>query len=424
MLQLLSGNPRTVDALGFLLAFALTALMDSVFHDKLPHDHGRAFAVNGELSKGKARGSGLIFVLCIALVTLAVVPFKAEYVIYTVLLIASMLSGYFDDAAETAWNEYKKGLIDLVIAVVAGVTYLNFNGTEVNFLSWSFSLPYAVYLILIIVLIWASINVVNCTDGVDGLSASLAVVSIGTFLLAYWEELGDYATAGIVFIGALLAYLWQNAKPSTLLMGDAGSRAMGFFLAVLALKSSHPFAFLLAALVFIVDGSLGILKISFKRFLHISILKNTLTPLHDHVRKRLGWSDEQVVARWLILQAVAAAWLLLVAAHLRRGERSWNTPGVAPVMLALYSYLAQAVVSIRVSMVFPLVMLLFGALAALTAPGLPQPAAPAPRGKKQQKPEPLPPKNAWYFAKTVLAAVLCMAAASGIAPLLFGFLMG
>lgn len=73
---------------------------------------------------------------------------------------------------------------------MAGVTYLNFNGTEVNFLSWSFSLPYAVYLILIIVLIWASINVVNCTDGVDGLSASLAVVSIGTFLLAYWEELG------------------------------------------------------------------------------------------------------------------------------------------------------------------------------------------------------------------------------------------
>ena len=119
-------------------------------------------------------------------------------------------------------------------------------------------------------------------------------------------------TAAIVFIGALLAYLWSNAKPSSLLMGDAGSRAMGFFLAILALKSGHPFAFLLAALVFIVDGSLGILKISFKRFLHISILKNTLTPLHDHVRKRMGWSDEQVVARWLILQAVASALLLLM----------------------------------------------------------------------------------------------------------------
>ena len=312
MLQLLSGSQRTVDALGFLLAFALTALMDSVFREKLPQDHGRAFAVNGELSKGKARGSGLIFVLCIALVTLAVVPLRTEYIIYTVLLIASMLSGYFDDASEVAWNEYKKGLIDLVIAIVAGVTYLNFNSTAVHFLNWSFAIPYPLYLVLIVVLIWASINVVNCTDGVDGLSASLAVVSIGTFLLAYGKELGDYATAAIVFIGALLAYLWMNAKPSTLLMGDAGSRAMGFFLAVLALKSGHPFSFVLAALVFIVDGSLGILKISFKRFLHISILKNTLTPLHDHVRKRMGWSDEQVVARWLILQAVASAWLLLL----------------------------------------------------------------------------------------------------------------
>ena len=315
MIEMLSDTigTRAVDALGFLLAFALTALMDSMFRERLPHDHGRAFAVNGELSKGKARGSGLIFVLCIALVTLAVIPFRVEYLIYTALLIASMLSGYFDDAADTAWNEYKKGLIDFVIAVVAGVTYLNFNGTGVQLLNWAFRIPYPVYLLLIVVLIWASINVVNCTDGVDGLSASLAVVSIGTFLLADWEELGEYATAGVIFIGALLAYLWSNAKPSTLLMGDAGSRAMGFFLAILALKSNHPFAFLLAALVFIVDGSLGILKISFKRFLHISILKKTLTPLHDHVRKRMSWSDEQVVARWLILQAVASALLLLLA---------------------------------------------------------------------------------------------------------------
>ena len=69
MIQMLTSviGQRGVDAMAFLLAFALTALTDSIFRDKLPHDHGRAFAVNGELSKGKARGSGLIFVLCIAL---------------------------------------------------------------------------------------------------------------------------------------------------------------------------------------------------------------------------------------------------------------------------------------------------------------------------------------------------------------------
>ena len=106
MIQMLTSviGQRGVDAMAFLLAFALTALTDSIFRDKLPHDHGRAFAVNGELSKGKARGSGLIFVLCIALVSLAFLPFNTEYVVYNVLLIASMLSGYLDDAAETAWN--------------------------------------------------------------------------------------------------------------------------------------------------------------------------------------------------------------------------------------------------------------------------------------------------------------------------------
>jgi phospho-N-acetylmuramoyl-pentapeptide-transferase len=301
-----------VQALAFLLAFALTALITSLFRDRLPQDHGRAFAVDGALSKGKARGSGLIFVLCIVLVSLAFMPFRAEYLIYAVLLIASMLSGYLDDAAETAWNEYKKGIIDFAIAALAGVTYLNFNGSAVTLLGRTFSIPYPIYLLLAVILIWTSINVVNCTDGVDGLSASVAIVTMGTFVLAFGEQLGDYVTAALVFIGSLLAYLWFNAKPSSVLMGDAGSRAMGFFIALLAMKSGHPFAFLLAALVFIVDGSLGILKISLKRFLHIWILKNTLTPLHDHARKRKGWSDEQVVLRWVILQCLASAVLLVL----------------------------------------------------------------------------------------------------------------
>ena len=137
------------------------------------------------------------------------------------------------------------------------------------------------------------------------------MVTIGTYLLAYKTELAEYGTAGVVFMGALLAYLWSNAKPSSLLMGDAGSRAMGFFIAMLSLKCGHPFAFLLAAIVFIVDGSLGILKISLKRFLHISILK-TPAPLCTTTPARISWSDEQVVARWLIMQCVASALLLLI----------------------------------------------------------------------------------------------------------------
>ena len=247
---------RGLDAAAFLLAFALTALTDSLFHNKLPHDHGREFAVNGGLSKGKARGSGLIFVLCIALVSLAFLPFRVEYVIYTVLLIASMLSGYFDDAAEKGLERVQKRHHRLCHRRGGRCDLPQLQRLRRAVPAVGFTLPYAVYLLLIVILIWASINVVNCTDGVDGLSASLAVVTIGTYLIAYHEELADYSTAGVVFMGALLAYLWSNAKPSTLLMGDAGSRAMGFFIAILSLKCGHPFAFLLAAIVFIVDGSL------------------------------------------------------------------------------------------------------------------------------------------------------------------------
>lgn len=305
-------SPNRVNAIAVLVSFGLTFLAIECFKDKLPQDHGRQFAVNGALSKGKARGAGLLFVICMALVSLAFVPFSIEILIYMVLMLASMLSGYLDDAADKPWNEYKKGLIDFIIAIVAGATYLYFNGTTVHFLAWSFELPYLVYLLLSVVLIWAAINVVNCTDGVDGLSGVLSMVTMGTFLLAFGEELGWFSTVVLVVMASVAAYLWRNASPSTVMMGDAGSRALGFFVALLSMKSGHPFAFLLAAIVFILDGGLGILKISLKRFLKIWILKETRTPLHDHARKNCGWSDAQVVIRFALLQGLASALLLLL----------------------------------------------------------------------------------------------------------------
>ena len=305
-------SPARVSVLAVLVSFAVTYLVIELFKGSLPHDQGREFAVNGALSKGKARGAGMLFVSCMAVCTMVFVPFSVEIVIYMLLMLASMLSGYLDDAADHPWNEYKKGLIDFVIAVVAGTTYLHFNGTTVHFMAWSFELPYLVYLLLAVILIWTAINVVNCTDGVDSLSGVLALVTLGTFLLGFGEEMGTFGTAILIVMASTAAYLWRNASPSSLLMGDAGSRALGFFVALVSMKSGHPFAFVLAALVFILDGGLGILKISLKRFLHIWILKNVRTPLHDHARKNKGWSDAQVVLRFALLQSVASAVLLLL----------------------------------------------------------------------------------------------------------------
>jgi phospho-N-acetylmuramoyl-pentapeptide-transferase len=96
-------------------------------------------------------------------------------------------------------------------------------------------------------------------------------------------------------------------------MGDAGSRAMGLFIAIAIMKTGRPFLYILAALVLMVDGGIGLLKVSLIRVFKIHILKNVRTPLHDHVRKNLGWSNAQTVFKFAIIQimiAVAVVWLV------------------------------------------------------------------------------------------------------------------
>jgi phospho-N-acetylmuramoyl-pentapeptide-transferase len=102
------------------------------------------------------------------------------------------------------------------------------------------------------------------------------------------------------------AYLLFNSSPSSMLMGDAGSRTFGFFIALLAMKSGHPLSFLILSLVFIIDGGLGLVKVFLLRFLKIAIFKNTRFPLHDQLRKVNGWSDTQVVVRLTIIQILLA----------------------------------------------------------------------------------------------------------------------
>ena len=170
-----------------------------------------------------------------------------------------------------------------------------------------------IYVILAVILIWTSINVTNCTDGVDGLSGTLTIITLFSFfILDQGVEGMDYQI--VLFIASLLGYQWFNAKPSLLLMGDAGSRAMGFFIAIVAMKSGHPFMFIPLALIMILDGGLGLVKVSFIRYLKLkNFMANVKTPLHDNVRKLRGWSDTQTVFRFAIMQIVISIMALYLA---------------------------------------------------------------------------------------------------------------
>ena len=121
-----------------------------------------------------------------------------------------------------------------------------------------------------------------------------------------------------------------------------------------------------------------------------------------------------------------AAWLWFVIAHLRRAAQNWLRPGVAPVTLALVSYLAHAVISIRVSMIFPEIMLLFALLQVFCLPEKGDAAAekaPAKHGKKAKPDVPADHHGlARQWLPPILAAVVMMAVCGAASRVIFGFL--
>lgn len=300
-------NTALVLLVPMLCSFLIAFFSLKFFKLILPKDQGRAFAVNGALSEGKPRGAGIIFVTSFTLCTALFYPLDIENIIYLVLVYAAMLSGYFDDAAETPWGNLKKGLIDLVISLGIAFTYYFYNGSQVKLYitDSTFTIPAPLFIILAGVLVWTAINVTNCTDGVDGLCGSLVMtVLLPLAFMVTKSGAADMLLPMIMFV-TLAAYLWFNCSPSQMLMGDAGSRALGVFLAVMFLKTAAPFAFIPMAIVIILDGGLGLLKLSFRRFLKIkNFMEGIRTPLHDHARKNKGWSDTQVVIRFTILQII------------------------------------------------------------------------------------------------------------------------
>ncbi len=302
-----TNNTTLVLLVPMLCSFLIAFFSLKFFKRILPKDQGRAFAVNGALSEGKPRGAGIIFVTSFTLCTALFYPLDIENIIYLVLVYAAMLSGYFDDAAETPWGNLKKGLIDLVISLGIAFTYYFYNGSQVKLYitNSTFTIPAPLFIILAGVLVWTAINVTNCTDGVDGLCGSLVMtVLLPLALMVTKSGAADMLLPMIMFV-TLAAYLWFNCSPSQMLMGDAGSRALGVFLAVMFLKTAAPFAFIPMAIVIILDGGLGLLKLSFRRFLKIkNFMEGIRTPLHDHARKNKGWSDTQVVIRFTLLQII------------------------------------------------------------------------------------------------------------------------
>jgi phospho-N-acetylmuramoyl-pentapeptide-transferase len=322
--------------LGACLAALLTwRLLPRLWH-LLPRDHGRADAVAAEQSVGKPVGAGIIIMLIYAAVCLLVLPLKPQILELLECALLATAEGFFDDRSRTGWSEYRLGLIDLIVSVLGAAALCQLAPVTVwlPLLKAPFIVSPWVYIPVAAVLIWITINATNCTDGVDGLSGSLVLVSLfylgiilygilGNAVIArylevpHYPEAVEYGMMSLVLAGALAGYLWHNAHPSAVLMGDAGSRPLGFLLGALVLGSGNPILLIVVAGVVFINGATGLVKMALLRFLKIGIFRTVRLPLHDHARERLGWSNEQVLLRFVLLQAVGTPILLMLVLKVR-----------------------------------------------------------------------------------------------------------
>lgn len=297
----------------------------------LGKDRGKKFVQGSNVNVGKPTGVGIYFMssfLLFALIFCFISGIKSIGCLLLIPVIAiEMLSGYFDDISAAPWGEYIKGFLDFIISGIAALVFvLNFD-TEIFlvYTNQSFRINPIIYFVLAFILMIVSINATNATDGVDGLSGTLSVLTTASFMIIAYLR-GTLDTLGIVwglfFIIVLIAYLIFNHYPSKMLMGDAGSRSIGIFIALYAMLLKIPFMYLILGLPFLLDGGISILKITIGRITDkvfhkkILILKNIRTPLHDHLKKEMKFSAPKTMIiislSALILDILAILLLIIV----------------------------------------------------------------------------------------------------------------
>ncbi|HWF78752.1 MAG TPA: hypothetical protein VN694_16425 [Caulobacteraceae bacterium] len=335
------GPLRLLDSFFFLagIGFAVSALATWMLLPRLwnhlPRDRGRAFAVNAEASVGKPVSAGLIFITIFCFAALIFVPAGAPPVRTLPLMAAACAVGYFDDR-RGGFSEYQLAVMDLAIAFGAAMVIQGFAPAVIWLPGWKASLTLSPWLSLPLstAVIWLSINATNCSDGVDGVSGSLTAsaiamlggllyVVIGNQVIAGHlgiptnPEGADWAIMAFIMTGAVCGYLWYNAPPSVVLMGDAGSRPLGLLIGMLVVATGNPLFLLLVGSVIVLNGATGLVKVALMRFLGVKFLAGIRFPLHDHFRKELGWSNSQVLVRFMLLHLGLSALLIILVLKIR-----------------------------------------------------------------------------------------------------------
>ena len=148
-------------------------------------------------------------------------------------------------------------------------------------------------------------NAINLTDGLDGLAGGTSAIAFVAYgIIAYLQGQAYLALFCFTVVGAVLAFLWFNAYPAQLFMGDVGSLALGATLGVVALMTGQWLLLPIVGIVFVAETMSVIMQVAyFKLTKGRRIFK--MSPLHHHF-ELLGWSEVQVVQRFWLVAMLAA----------------------------------------------------------------------------------------------------------------------
>jgi len=239
--------------------------------------------------------------------------------------------GFIDDHLKVSKSSNIKGItartkliIQAIVALIACFAIQKFSLIEYKshvtipfFKRVLIDLSY-LYPVFVILVIMGSSNAVNLTDGLDGLVAGAFTITaicfgvicylVGNYIFANYLQIfhvpgtGELSIFCAALIGASMGFLWYNAMPASIFMGDVGSLALGGAIGTISVITKHEFILAIVGGLFVIESLSVIIQVGFFK---ISKGKRLflMAPLHHHFEK-MGWKESQIVIRFWIIAII------------------------------------------------------------------------------------------------------------------------
>ena len=259
--------------------------------------------------QGTPTMGGLMFIIAIAVV-LVVIGWKDLMAgrlggLYTYLFaLVFGAIGFLDDYMKVKKKENTgltagpKFLLQLAAAIVFTILLRNEGYLSpdlyIPFVNVTFQLPWVVYMVFAAFVMVGTVNAVNITDGIDGLSSSVTVpvAMFFTIVAVQWDR-GEIGVVSGALVGGLLGFLIYNFHPAKVFMGDTGSLFMGGMVCGLAFALDMPLILILVGIIYIAETLSDIIQVTYFKATHGKRIFR-MAPLHHHFEMG-GWSEVKLV---------------------------------------------------------------------------------------------------------------------------------